>query len=228
MRGVVVAAMAAFVLGACGRKAPPGDAGLALPPAPAGETSLRQPPAEVAGAAYMPLAAGNSWTYRATSVIGDISETKERTFEVFDDENDSFRIEEAGKGLINAVRMYYAVQDDGVMVGRGMLGAVKTEYDPPAVLLPTTFGPRAQWEWQGTSGGHPVAMTSTCEGMETVTVPAGTYECLRIHRVFGGKVVMRHWHAEGVGIVKAVITRPAGGRFPPSNEVLELLSSQIR
>lgn len=201
----------------------------------AGSVSCRKPPAALqqpvlplAGKDWYPLAHGNSWTYASHFVMGDSPEEGRKTFNATSDGGAGFRIEEAGKGILNAVTMLYAATEAGVTTRSGMLGASKTAFDPPLVELPASMAAGASWTWTGSSSGRPLSFTNVFEGMESVTVPAGTYRCARVRRKTPTGVEIVHWYGEKVGVVKMEVKRPPMGIAPKTSEVMELSAVTVK
>jgi len=200
---------------------------LALASLACGKPSLPQPGLPLAGKDYFPLAAGNRWVYASHLVLGGSPEDSKRAFLVKRD-GDLFLVDQEGRGLLNAMTMLYLATGDGVTTKSGMFGAAKTQFDPPLVELPASIAAKATWTWTGTSSGRPMSMTSVLEGMESVTVPAGTFRCARIRRTTPQGIVIVHWYAEKVGLAKSEVRRPSGPGLPESSETLQLSSYELK
>lgn len=193
--------------------------------------ALPQPTLPLSGPAHFPLAAGNSWTYASELVLGGTPEQSTKTYTVSlaaaPDGSGAFAIDLEGRGLLNKITMVYAKTPQGVVTHRGYFGQAKTEFTPAFVDLPETVAPNATWGWKGTTSGKPLEIGSVLEGMESLTVPAGTFRCARIRRTASAGGTTTHWYAEGVGLVKMEVTRPAAALAPASHEVMTLTSYRV-
>jgi len=209
-------AASVLVLLSCGKSAP----------------SLPQPTLPLNGPLHFPLAVGNSWSYASELVLGGNS--PDRTTKVYTvaatpapDGSAAFAIDLEGRGLLNKITMVYAGSPQGVVTHLGYFGAAKTEFAPAFLELPESLAPGASWSWSGTTSGRPLKIDSVLEGMESLTVPAGTFRCARIRRTPSAGGTVTHWYAERVGLVKMEVTRPPGGLAPASHEVMQLASYKV-
>lgn len=195
---------------------------LALAALSCGKPSLPQPSIPLSGKDYFPIAPGNRWVYASHLVFGGSPEDRQRKFVVSKDGDGNLLIDEEGKGLLNSITLAYAITADGVTTKLGMFGVAKTEFTPPLVELPASIPSRHTWTWTGTSKATPMSITSVLEGMEKLTVPAGTFTCARIKRTVGAGITILHWYAEKVGLVKAEVVRPG------ASETLQLASYSVK
>lgn len=80
------------------------------------------------------------------------------------------------------------------------------EIVPPLKLLPVPLGTDSSWAGGSARvGGEDWVVNFVAEGAETITVPAGTFPCTRVHATFSaaGRTWTRTlWLARGVGIVR--------------------------
>ena len=80
------------------------------------------------------------------------------------------------------------------------------DFDDPAIhfRLPAAVG--ARWQYDADYGLISVRHTGTVEAVETVSVPAGEFRCVKVRTVGitdGATVVERvAWYAPGVGLVR--------------------------
>jgi hypothetical protein len=179
-----------------------------------GSGALPQPPGPVQGADYFPLAAGTALSFQGGTGVGDGPiESGRQDWDVASvagpDGQPAFTIDRRGRGLLNAMTMTVGVRPDGLVSWSGLFGLSKTEFTPPFVELPATITPGMKWTWRGTSKEVPLEIESALEGIETVTVPAGTFACLRIRRR-GGPFSVTHWYAKGEGPIRVEMKNPGG------------------
>ncbi|MHC4506364.1 MAG: hypothetical protein ACYTFI_23970 [Planctomycetota bacterium] len=163
---------------------------------------------------FMPLAAGNSWTYRVTSAgrtLGTesmrVTEKIERRGGVeFGKGTEMFRVKEPG-GL--AVWM----KDTGSVVRSGGRGSSVILQHPPFV--------GTGW-WDNSPGGGRVECKVVAR--EAVRTPAGWFfDCVVIRRETEDRsLVVKQWFAPGVGLVKRRIERPRRAAIVSALERYEL------
>lgn len=95
--------------------------------------------------------------------------------------------------------------------GQMFTGSTDTTYDPPFLLLPADVAVGSDWDMStagtttdsnsGTST-FSISQTASATGMESVTVPAGTYTSLAITYTPSTGDPFHAWIASGVGTVK--------------------------
>ena len=187
-----------LILPGCSKKAP----------------ALQQPVGTVQGTIYFPLVAGSKITFKGGTGIGTNEVDPDNpSFTVavarMSDGKPGFTIDRDGRGIINAITMFYTKTAEGIVTYSGMFGVSKTEFNPPFVELPTAITAHARWSWK--SSINAMTVDSEVLGYETITVPAGSFKCLKIHRSFGGMGSLDQWYAENKGIIKVDMIN-SGGR----------------
>ncbi len=168
-------------------------------PAPAGED--------------FPLLEGMVWKY--ASNLGEVTTTASRVEDGFLLKSEAPRI---------TLEQVLAPGPGGVMLlrGRSQIYFVETTrvYDPPLLRFPLPAEAGKRWEWEGkeTVDGDTVIssrITGINEGRETITVPAGSFDCLKtvITTVSsdGTESTSVQWLARGVGPVRIKVEIEAGG-----------------
>lgn len=172
---------------------------------------------------YYPLGQGDTWTYRETEEDGEIEyETKTVSgTETIDgvvatkvlEDSDEYELFTNSNG-ITFYKSYDINEEDGVVEEEVDI------LDPPLIYVPTevsigtkhTFNSTIRHTENGFSATGTISIETTVEGIENVTVPAGTFEnCLKIkikrnvassdgsHTESTESTI---WLAKGVGIVK--------------------------
>jgi hypothetical protein len=201
-----------IAIGACGDDAPTGGG-------PAVPCDVR--PAQ----RYLPLAIGTSWTYD-TSDSGAPSVVKTQTVEALEDVGDrkvgttAYRLrttKERGGDVVSwqedrctsVVRHREQTLDaNGVLLSDQFYVPSKLRVDETALHL--LVG--AAWstaytevEVDPVDGTHTVSKTEawTVEAVdEAISVPAGTFTCLRVRKVTSGDADKTFWFAPGIGKIK--------------------------
>lgn len=165
---------------------------------------------------YLPMQIGNSWTYLMTLAPG-IVPLQEQSNQLFDyhetvtgiaslGENDYFLVRSVREGTDEYVeRVWQQVRrqtDEAIYARVG-----DPAYDLPVLLLP----PRQGETWSDPI--FPELTFVTAAVGQQVTVPAGTFTCVRVEQTYerplqdGGSMIetTTAWFARGVGMVKEEI-----------------------
>src|SRR5579884_4055939 len=187
---------------------------------------------------YFPLAPGLAWTYKVTTVSGTISQhqtTVEATEPSPSTQQPALRVRYE---LPDAIKLEWDQQVGASVVryeehqidSSGNTVAGKT-YSPSELVLdesPQHLVTGAAWSEQfmetKTPSKHNKSTAETAQWTveavdEMVTVPAGTFSCLKIQRVHTSSkspVPETTWYAAGIGKVKEI------GAGPNNDEMLEL------
>lgn len=121
--------------------------------------------------------------------------------------------------LLDANTRYDA---DGAQIG-------VSAYDPPQLVIPPSSAAGATASSTSTVTGGPVPITVTrnllVNGVETITVPAGTFSALKVTSTIfpstGGASHVVNWWATDVGMVRSI-------SYPDTNPAATLVSELIR
>ena len=152
-----------------------------------------------------PLEEGRTWEFVEHS---ESFGNSKRTY-VASKKGDGWMIDQAGRGILNAMPMYYKISSKGIETRSGFLGAQKTKFAPAFLELPNVVELGKAWSWRGElSQSLNVEIRSVYRGEETVTVPAGTFEAVKIVRQVASEVTFTHWYARDVGPIKVLSERP--------------------
>lgn len=187
---------------------------------------------------FVPLAAGNSWTYSVVEngIASSETETVTPSMAYFGDSRVFEILSSDGS------RSYELADAAGYREFGGysaMSGATYT-FSPPAVIAPAAFElgqthagtSIATYAFAGAETlSGPVSHSTTAVGFESVSVPAGTFHALRIESQIATALssasgvsislsaTQTHWLAENVGIVKSTYADSEG-----QTETRELVS----
>jgi len=169
--------------------------------------------------ALLPLAVGASWTYRVTDAVSGTVEDKSQTvtstqrlegvdgdvFELVTGRTDGDRTESYQQSTAAGVVRFREETFSGQALQQG------ERYAPAKLRVPalTDVGASVAQTFSVTkydaSGAATVPSAKTeiwvLEATETITVPAGTFDTVRLRRT-GAKNEKRYWFARGVGKVR--------------------------
>jgi uncharacterized protein DUF3108 len=154
---------------------------------------------------YFPLRVGDSWTYRGTS--GDT----EYTIKVLEEEKPA-----AGGTIRYLVEKLAGAQVHTLFSKEGGWVFMHSErypehegleakYEPARKYLPTPLVAGVKWEWSGKDYTQTeVKESNQVIGLESVTVPAGTFRAMKVvsEITAAARMTKTFWYADGVGLVK--------------------------
>lgn len=158
---------------------------------------------------YFPLRVGDSWKYRSTTAD---SKQSEFTIKVLNEEKENgntlYLVETVS--TFQPIHDWYSKPGGWVLMHRQeyVKTANKAEYQPTKQFLknPLTSGDSWQWKGKGMMGLE-IDESNEVSGPETVTVPAGKFEAMKVMTKViqgGAPVTKTYWYASGVGLVKAM------------------------
>ena len=167
--------------------------------------------------AFYPNADGNVWIYKCLTFDG--GSTTESTAEV------TFNGTQTVEGQTAQIQTCYDILPDGTLVTNEAFGSVLIiatnadvkEYGAPDnpimeanvhLLFPSVVGDSWPYGWF-TEGAH-ILITTEALAVESVTVPAGTFNCFRVgisapHPPDQPYMAQINWYAKDVGLVKRLV-----------------------
>ncbi len=176
---------------------------------------------------YSPKTQGSTWTYLITTAS---SYTTTETDTIIQSSSTTYSLKYYFSGVAD-----YGI-DDIVQMSNGTWGISKETYynaqgavlfdntfTPPSVLGPANWSVGTQESYTSTLNQNSAGLTSRTDinvvGFESVTVPAGTFNALKITFTNSINGTITNWYADGVGCVKSIY---------PSFQIDELTSYTIR
>jgi hypothetical protein len=164
--------------------------------------------------AWIPLAAGNRWTYRT-----DVDEETEFVHEVTGTEKvggvDCFAVEHrSAHPSFTTPRVlrkeWLAAGEDGIRIHRLQRGRSLMEVEKPFFKIKRDLVKDDDWEGEARIAENPPRFRTWVEDEVEVEVPAGRFKARRLRfRVEAGQNYTAEgfeWYARGVGLVKAEST----------------------
>lgn len=139
---------------------------------------------------YFPTTVGTTWVYKddddeLTLVVSSVEQTNDGKVVAV--------VRVTGDGLS---------EDEKMLVSAGGLARVQSrerKIDPPLVMLKVPYKPGDTWTYSK------LKCTDTIRGIETIKVPAGIFDTVRVdskYDVEGQDGGTSFWYAPGVGLVK--------------------------
>jgi uncharacterized protein DUF3108 len=158
---------------------------------------------------YFPLNVGDSWKYRSTTADGKQSDF---TIKVLSEEKENgntlYLVETVS--TFQPIHDWYSKPSGWVLMHRQeyVKAGQKAEYQPTKQFLKNPLTSGDSWSWKGKGMmGLEIDESNEVSGPETVTVPAGKFEAMKVLTkvVQGGAPVTKtYWYAPGVGLVKSM------------------------
>ena len=172
---------------------------------------------------YFPLNVGDSWKYRSTTADGKQSDfTMKVLNEAKENGNTLYVVETVS--TFQPIHDWYSKPSGWVLMHRQeyVKAGQKAEYQPTKQFLKNPLTSGDSWTWKGKGMmGLEIDESNEVSGPETVTVPAGKFEAMKVVTkvVQGGAPVTKtYWYAPGVGMVKSMTDT---GAVKSTTELLE-------
>lgn len=172
---------------------------------------------------YFPLPVGAKWKYRSTTGEGKQSEFTINVLKEESEGGNTLSLVET-VSTFQPIHDWYSKPSGWVVMHREeyVKAGTKADFQPPRQLLKNPLTNGDTWSWKGKGMmGLDVDESSQASGPETVSVPAGTFEAMKVTSkvVQGGASVSKtYWYAPGVGLVKSITDT---GAVKSSTELLE-------
>jgi hypothetical protein len=101
-------------------------------------------------------------------------------------------------------------------------------YDKPLLRIPFPVQVGQEWTWDGkefvNGETHTVSIKGKATKFETITLPAGTFETLKVETTLqtsnGTKNVLTEWYAKDYGMVKMLVSIEGGGMLGFARDIL--------
>jgi hypothetical protein len=101
-------------------------------------------------------------------------------------------------------------------------------YDKPLLRVPFPVKIGQEWRWDGkefiNDETHTVNLTGKAVKIETITLPAGKFETLKVETTLetseGTKNILTEWYAKDLGMVKMLVSIEGGGMLGFARDIL--------
>ncbi|MCK7524755.1 MAG: DUF3108 domain-containing protein [Ignavibacteriales bacterium] len=101
-------------------------------------------------------------------------------------------------------------------------------YDKPLLRIPFPVKVGQEWTWDGkefvNDETHTVNIKGKASKFETITLPAGKFETLKVETTLetsnGTKNLLTEWYAKDIGMVKMLVSIEGGGMLGFARDIL--------
>lgn len=178
------------------------------------------------GKEYFPTELKQTLIY--DSSFGDLvlKVTKEKNVHLFSYDSEKFKY-----------RQKLFVDDEGLFVNETyqkikLLLFITKEgnyvYDKPLLRVPFPVQIGQEWSWNGkefiNDETHTVNLKGKASKIETITLPAGKFETLKVETTLetseGTKNILTEWYAKDVGMIKMQVSIEGGGMLGFARDIL--------
>jgi hypothetical protein len=178
------------------------------------------------GKEYFPTEIKKTLLYDSSFGDLELKVTKEKNVHLFSYDSEKFKY-----------RQKLFVNDNGLFVNETyqkikLLLFVTKEgnyvYDKPLLRIPFPVKVGQEWTWDGkefvNDETHTVNIKGKASKFETITLPAGKFETLKVETTLetsnGTKNLLTEWYAKDIGMVKMLVSIEGGGMLGFARDIL--------
>jgi hypothetical protein len=181
---------------------------------------------KIFGKEYFPTELKKTLIYDSSFGDLELKVTKEKDIHLFSYDSEKFKY-----------RQKLFINDNGLFVNETyqkikLLLFITKEgnyvYDKPLLRVPFPVKIGQEWAWDGkefiNDETHTVNIRGKASKTETITLPAGKFEALKVETTLetsnGTKNVLTEWYAKDLGMVKMLVSIEGGGMLGFARDVL--------
>ena len=178
------------------------------------------------GKEYFPTEIKKTLLYDSSFGDLELKVTKEKNVHLFSYDSEKFKY-----------RQKLFVNDNGLFVNETyqkikLLLFITKEgnyvYDKPLLRIPFPVKVGQEWTWDGkefvNDETHTVNIKGKASKFETITLPAGKFETLKVETTLetsnGTKNLLTEWYAKDIGMVKMLVSIEGGGMLGFARDIL--------
>ena len=178
------------------------------------------------GKEYFPTEIKKTLLYDSSFGDLELKVTKEKNVHLFSYDSEKFKY-----------RQKLFVNDNGLFVNETyqkikLLLFITKEgnyvYDKPLLRIPFPVKVGQEWTWDGkefvNDETHTVNIKGKASKFETITLPAGKFETLKVETTLetsnGTKNLLTEWYAKDLGMVKMLVSIEGGGMLGFARDIL--------
>jgi len=162
------------------------------------------------------------------SSFGDLvlKVTKENNVHLFSYDSDKFKYRQ--KLFVNEQGLYVNETYQKIKLLLFLTKEGNYVYDKPLLRVPFPVKVGQEWSWDGKEfiddETHTVNIKGKASKIETITLPAGTFETLKVETTLetsnGTKNLLTEWYAKDLGMVKMLVSIEGGGMLGFARDIL--------
>jgi len=162
------------------------------------------------------------------SSFGDLvlKVTKENNVHLFSYDSDKFKYRQ--KLFVNEQGLYVNETYQKIKLLLFLTKEGNYVYDKPLLRIPFPVKVGQEWSWDGKEfiddETHTVNIKGKASKIETITLPAGTFETLKVETTLetsnGTKNLLTEWYAKDLGMVKMLVSIEGGGMLGFARDIL--------
>ncbi len=178
------------------------------------------------GKEYFPTEIKKTLIYDSSFGDLELKVTEENNIHLFSYDSEKFKYRQKlfvdDKGLFvnetyQKIKLLLFITKEGIYV-----------YDKPLLRVPFPVKIGQEWSWDGqefvNDETHTVRIKGKASKIETITLPAGKFETLKVETTLetsnGTKNVLTEWYAKNIGMVKMLVSIEGGGMLGFARDIL--------
>ncbi len=178
------------------------------------------------GKEYFPTEIKKTLIYDSSFGDLELKVTKEKNVHLFSYDSEKFKYRQKlfvdDKGLFvnetyQKIKLLLFITKEGNYV-----------YDKPLLRVPFPVQIGQEWSWNGkefiNDETHTVNLKGKAAKIETITLPAGKFETLKVETALetseGTKNILTEWYAKDLGMVKMLVSIEGGGMLGFARDIL--------
>jgi hypothetical protein len=178
------------------------------------------------GKEYFPIELKKTLIYDSSFGDLELKITKENNVHLFSYDSDKFKYRQ--KLFVNEQGLFVNETYQKIKLLLFITKEGKYVYDKPLLRIPFPVQVGQEWSWDGKEfiddETHTVNLRGKASKIETITLPAGKFETLKVETTLktseGTKNILTEWYAKDLGMVKMLVSIEGGGMLGFARDVL--------
>jgi len=178
------------------------------------------------GKEYFPTELKKTLIYDSSFGDLELKITKENNVHLFSYDSDKFKYRQ--KLFVNEQGLFVNETYQKIKLLLFITKEGKYVYDKPLLRIPFPVQVGQEWSWDGKEfiddETHTVNLKGKASKIETITLPAGKFETLKVETSLetseGTKNILTEWYAKDLGMVKMLVSIEGGGMLGFARDVL--------
>jgi len=178
------------------------------------------------GKEYFPTELKKALIYDSSFGDLELKVTKENNVYLFSYDSDKFKYRQ--KLFVNDQGLYVNETYQKIKLLLFITKEGNYVYDKPLLRVPFPVQIGQEWSWDGkefvNDETHTVNLKGKAAKLETITLPTGTFETLKVETTLetsnGTKNLLTEWYAKDLGMVKMLVSIEGGGMLGFARDIL--------